>query len=355
MPEHAALAGGEDGRARDPAGVDARVLSLSRASRGRCGRARGHLVVANHASHLDFLAIFCAFPLRCVNRIRTLCAADYFASPWRRGIAFLLGNVIPMDRSRLDRQALACCKREIAAGANVVFFPEGTPRRAGASARSSRAWGSLRWRAAGRSCRCSCGAPTAAFPKARSCRGAGPSRPSWASRWPLTGRTAANVTGPAPHETFAEHFYACSFGRTPMTRLRLRMLRLLVHTVGRLSDGINLACRDGMTAGTTLDYIYRNRPSGRSMVGRRLDRIYLSHKSWQAVRERMTLLCEVLAQSVRQMCLRTPSATRGLPHEPQAQSPGPRFCWTSHRGRRGTCWMCWTNCAGFPFARHAGT
>ncbi len=96
-----------------------------------------------------------------------------------------------------------------------------------------------------------------------------------------------------------------------MTRLRLRMLRLLVHTVGRLSDGINLACRDGMTAGTTLDYIYRNRPSGRSMVGRRLDRIYLSHKSWQAVRERMTLLCEVLAQSVRQMCLRTPSASAG--------------------------------------------
>ena len=56
-----------------------RVFHRYRVRRGgRLARLRGHLIVANHASHLDALVLMSAFPLRRVNRVRSLCAKDYF-------------------------------------------------------------------------------------------------------------------------------------------------------------------------------------------------------------------------------------------------------------------------------------
>ncbi len=95
---------------------------------------RGHLVVANHSSHLDGLALMSAFPLRQVNRVRCLCAKDYFfGHPVKAAIAFLFGNSIPMDRDRYDAKAVGACLRELRAGGNVILFPEGSRRFDGAS------------------------------------------------------------------------------------------------------------------------------------------------------------------------------------------------------------------------------
>jgi 1-acyl-sn-glycerol-3-phosphate acyltransferase len=88
---------------------------------------RGHLIVANHTSHLDALAIFSAFPLREIHRVRSVCARDYFfAHPFRRTIAFLLANIIPMGRDTFDGSAFAYCRRKFREGANIILFPEGT-------------------------------------------------------------------------------------------------------------------------------------------------------------------------------------------------------------------------------------
>ena len=81
------------------------------------GHLRGHLIVANHASHLDALVLISAFPLRRVNRVRSLCAKDYFfRSPLKRTLAFFLANTIPMDRTRfgrvLSRAARPRCQRD---------------------------------------------------------------------------------------------------------------------------------------------------------------------------------------------------------------------------------------------------
>ena len=83
-----------------------------------------------------------------------------------------------------------------------------------------------------------------------------------------------------------------------MNALKTRMLRTFVHTLGQLSDGIRIACRDGLTAGKTVDYVYRNQPSGRLLIGRLFDRIYLSHKAWKAVRGRVGVLKEMLRWAV---------------------------------------------------------
>lgn len=84
-----------------------------------------------------------------------------------------------------------------------------------------------------------------------------------------------------------------------MNTLQIKALRLLVQTIGTLSDGIRIAQTDGFTSGKMLDYVYRNKPSGRLGLGKLLDYVYLSHKGWEAVRVRRSNLEELLEWSVR--------------------------------------------------------
>jgi len=84
-----------------------------------------------------------------------------------------------------------------------------------------------------------------------------------------------------------------------MNTVQTRMFRTLVHTVGRLSDGVRLACDHGLTAGRTLDYVYRNEPAGIGPLGRLLDRVYLSNRAWRAVRIRRRQLESFLRPAIR--------------------------------------------------------
>jgi len=96
-------------------------------SQGAIADLSGCLIVANHTSHLDVPALLAAFPLRRVNSIRSLAACDYFYnSAARRILAFLLGNTIPVDRTRFDRRTFSYCLKQLRAGASVIVFPEGT-------------------------------------------------------------------------------------------------------------------------------------------------------------------------------------------------------------------------------------
>ena len=83
-----------------------------------------------------------------------------------------------------------------------------------------------------------------------------------------------------------------------LRRMQWGLMRILLRTVGRASDGIRLCLDDGLTAGTTLDYVYRNRPSGRGWLGRAFDRAFLESPGWQAVRERRANLEALLAEAV---------------------------------------------------------
>jgi SAM-dependent methyltransferase len=83
-----------------------------------------------------------------------------------------------------------------------------------------------------------------------------------------------------------------------MKNLYIRLLRLMVHTVGRLSDGIALCLNQGLTSGKMLDYIYRNKASGRLLIGKFIDRSYLSHPGWECIRIRKKNLEELLHRAV---------------------------------------------------------
>ncbi len=82
-----------------------------------------------------------------------------------------------------------------------------------------------------------------------------------------------------------------------------------LRTLGRLSEGIRLGWRSGFNSGRTLDYVYRNQPSGTTPVGRFIDRQYLNGIGWRGIRVRRQLLERAVKQAIDEM-----HATKGSVH-----------------------------------------
>ncbi len=83
-----------------------------------------------------------------------------------------------------------------------------------------------------------------------------------------------------------------------MKSLKLFFTKLAIRTVGPWSDGIRLAMKEGFTSGIMLDYIYKNKPSGKFVVGKMIDKIFLEHEGWRAVRQRKDNLCANLEKAI---------------------------------------------------------
>ncbi len=81
-------------------------------------------------------------------------------------------------------------------------------------------------------------------------------------------------------------------------RMGYGLARAFLRSAGRLSDGLALCFDEGLTSGVMLEYIYRNRPSGRLGVGRWMDARFLASPGWQAVRERRALLERTLEREI---------------------------------------------------------
>ncbi|HTT75141.1 MAG TPA: AMP-binding protein [Candidatus Binataceae bacterium] len=87
---------------------------------------RNVLVVANHASHLDFGLV--GYALAAMGReLVVLAAKDYFFNTsLRRFVASNFTRLIPFDRERAQMESLDDALAELAAGRSVLMFPEGT-------------------------------------------------------------------------------------------------------------------------------------------------------------------------------------------------------------------------------------
>jgi alpha-beta hydrolase superfamily lysophospholipase len=76
------------------------------------------------------------------------------------------------------------------------------------------------------------------------------------------------------------------------------LTRLFFRTIGRLSDGIRLGCDSGFDSGSSLDYVYRNRPSGITPIGTLIDWFYLNSPGWKGIRVRKQLLQELIGRAM---------------------------------------------------------
>lgn len=74
--------------------------------------------------------------------------------------------------------------------------------------------------------------------------------------------------------------------------------RLSIRIGGLFSEGIATGLRTGFDSGSTLDYVYENRPRGLGPVGRIVDRIFLEAIGWRGIRQRKLHLEEMIAASV---------------------------------------------------------
>jgi len=55
---------------------------------------------------------------------------------------------------------------------------------------------------------------------------------------------------------------------------------------GLISEGIALGHKTGFDSGSTLDYVYRNKPTGLGPIGRGADKSYLDSPGWRGIRQR---------------------------------------------------------------------
>jgi|GEM_PF-1501556 len=81
-------------------------------------------------------------------------------------------------------------------------------------------------------------------------------------------------------------------------KIEIAALKLVVNTVGRFSNGISLAMKEGFTSGQMLDYIYKNEPSGKFGIGKMIDKVYLNHEGWRVVRLRKDNLVANLEKAI---------------------------------------------------------
>ena len=77
-----------------------------------------------------------------------------------------------------------------------------------------------------------------------------------------------------------------------------RGYRAGLKLASRVSDGIRLGFETGFDSGSTLDYVYRDRPAGHGPLGRMIDRHYLDAIGWRGIRQRKLHLQELIHRTL---------------------------------------------------------
>lgn len=101
-----------------------------------------------------------------------------------------------------------------------------------------------------------------------------------ADRLGATCAEAEELAAPLPQNSLADLYWRA-------TRAGLKL-------GSSLSDGVKLGFATGFDSGSTLDYVYRNTPSGKGALGRLIDQNYLNSIGWRGIRQRKVHAEELL-------------------------------------------------------------
>lgn len=92
-----------------------------------------YVLIANHASHLDAIALAAAVPMRFRERTFPIAAGDvFFETPVVSMFAAMMLNALPLWRRRAGRHAMADLRQRLIEDQAVyILFPEGARSRTG--------------------------------------------------------------------------------------------------------------------------------------------------------------------------------------------------------------------------------
>lgn len=80
----------------------------------------------NHVSHFDTVALLCVLPKRFRRHIVVAAAVDnFFDKRWKCWFFSLFFGTIPVERTRINRKSADIAADLVAAGFNLLIFPEG--------------------------------------------------------------------------------------------------------------------------------------------------------------------------------------------------------------------------------------
>jgi len=105
------------------------VLGLNVRRREQLPAGGPAVLVANHNSHLDAVALISLFPLRMLSKLRPVAAQDYFfRNPFLKWFALNIMGIIPLDREvkSTRKHPLASINEALDRGEIVIVFPEGS-------------------------------------------------------------------------------------------------------------------------------------------------------------------------------------------------------------------------------------
>jgi len=83
--------------------------------------------------------------------------------------------------------------------------------------------------------------------------------------------------------------------------LKFGALRTGINFGAKFSNGLRLGLNTGFDSGSTLDYVYRNEPSGITPLGRLIDRLYLGSIGWRGIRVRKVHVEKLMSRAIEEL------------------------------------------------------
>lgn len=94
---------------------------------------------------------------------------------------------------------------------------------------------------------------------------------------------------------------AAPLPRNSLRDLYWRATRAGMRLGSTLSAGVKLGFDTGFDSGSTLDYVYRNQPTGKGPLGRLIDANYLDSIGWRGIRQRKLHAEELLREAMARL------------------------------------------------------
>ncbi len=91
-----------------------------------------------------------------------------------------------------------------------------------------------------------------------------------------------------------------SFGSLGVVqKVNYAIQRSSMKAFGKMSDGMKIGLQYGFDSGVTLDYVYKNEPSGSNFFGKMVDKNYLKSIGWRGIRERKSNIIQTIQDKIK--------------------------------------------------------